>query len=104
VLKDKKGIKKYFLAEWGKEYSSGEFQNKLSLDLARYTYIDIYIGNAYGWIKDYINAEFVSLSKMTYSHEIAKVLLMEQIYRYMDNQVEKYLSGFTRNNMLKSLI
>lgn len=84
VLKDKKGINKYFLAEWGKEYTSGEFQNKLSLDLARYTDIDIYVGNAYGWVKDYINAEYISLSKMTYSHEIAKVLLIEQIYRYMD--------------------
>ena len=84
VLKDKKDIKKYFLAEWGKEYSSGEFQNKLSLDLVKFTDIDIYVGNAYGWIKDYINAEYISLSKMVYSHEIAKVLLIEQIYRYMD--------------------
>ena len=84
VSKDKKGNKKYFLAEWGKECSTSEFQNKLSLDLATFTDIDIYVGNAYGWVRDYINAEYISLSKMTYSHEIAKLLLMEQIYRYMD--------------------
>ena len=42
------------------------------------------MGNAFGWIRDYINAEYISLSKMTYSHEIAKLLLIEQIYRYMD--------------------
>ncbi len=41
------------------------------------------IGGAYGFEEDFLNKghAIISLSKLTMSHKIAKVVLLEQIYR-----------------------
>jgi 23S rRNA (pseudouridine1915-N3)-methyltransferase len=45
--------------------------------------INIFIGGAFGFNKEFLNKtqKVISLSKLTYAHKIAKVVLYEQIYR-----------------------
>ena len=45
--------------------------------------INFFIGGAYGFEKDFLskNDKVISLSPLTFSHKIAKVVLYEQIYR-----------------------
>ncbi len=69
------------LDERGPELSSVEFAEKL-MDKAR---ADFVIGGAYG-VSDEVReaaSETLSLSRMTLTHEMARVLLLEQLYRAM---------------------
>jgi 23S rRNA (pseudouridine1915-N3)-methyltransferase len=45
--------------------------------------INFFIGGAYGFNRDFLSKvnKVISLSKLTYAHKIAKVVLYEQIYR-----------------------
>jgi len=45
--------------------------------------INFFIGGAYGFNRDFLckSDKVISLSKLTYAHKIAKVVLYEQIYR-----------------------
>ncbi|WP_024953875.1 23S rRNA (pseudouridine(1915)-N(3))-methyltransferase RlmH [Sulfurospirillum arcachonense] len=45
--------------------------------------INFFIGGAYGFDKEFLSKtqKVISLSKLTYAHKIAKVVLYEQIYR-----------------------
>ncbi len=45
--------------------------------------INFFIGGAYGFEKEFLNKcdRVISLSSLTFSHKIAKVILYEQIYR-----------------------
>ncbi len=47
------------------------------------TNINFFIGGAYGFEKEFLNKcdKVISLSPLTFSHKIAKVILYEQIYR-----------------------
>jgi len=47
------------------------------------SHINFFIGGAYGFNKDFLKKcdRTISLSKLTLSHKIAKVVLYEQIYR-----------------------
>lgn len=67
------------LSENGKNIDSLEFA-KLLKDKNE---INFFIGGAYGFNDDFLNScDFViSLSKLTFSHELARILLLEQIYR-----------------------
>jgi 23S rRNA (pseudouridine1915-N3)-methyltransferase len=75
-----KQTKSYILLdEKGKALNSAEF-SKLLKDRE---VIDFVIGGAYG-VSDEIKKKAsltISLSKMTFTHEIARLLLLEQIYR-----------------------
>lgn len=63
----------------GKEIDSFEFANLLK-DNPK---INFFIGGAYGFEKEFLKrSDFaLSLSRLTYSHKIAKLVLAEQIYR-----------------------
>lgn len=45
--------------------------------------INFFIGGAYGFSKEFLQKanKIISLSKLTYAHKIAKLVLFEQIYR-----------------------
>lgn len=74
------------LDEKGKEYTSVEFAEKISKLLGsgkkRIVFI---VGGPYGFSKDiYQRAdEKLSLSKMTFTHEMIRLFFTEQIYRSM---------------------
>lgn len=63
----------------GKIIDSLEFSKLLSDKMS----INFFIGGAYGFEDKFINQcdKVISLSKLTMSHKIAKVVLLEQIYR-----------------------
>lgn len=68
----------------GKQISSPEFWEKLeSVSLAGKSTVDIVIGSSFGLhssVKD--RADFkLSLSKMTFPHQLARVMVLEQTYR-----------------------
>ena len=72
--------------ERGREYTSGEFalwmQKQMNSGRKR---LIIIIGGPYGFSERvYARADAkIALSKMTYTHEIAKLILTEQLYRAM---------------------
>ena len=70
------------LDETGKQYTSRDFSS-LIYDNLNYRHISFVIGGAYGLSDIIINkADIVlSLSKMTYTHEMARLILIEQLYR-----------------------
>jgi 23S rRNA (pseudouridine1915-N3)-methyltransferase len=63
----------------GKLIDSYEFSKLLNDKIA----IKFFIGGAYGFEQDFLKKSdaVISLGKLTMSHKIAKVLLLEQIYR-----------------------
>lgn len=67
------------LSENGKNINSFEFANLLKDK----NEINFFIGGAYGFNDEFLNScdYVVSLSKLTFSHELARILLLEQIYR-----------------------
>lgn len=68
----------------GKQLSSSEFSQKLDeTGISGKSTINFIIGSSYG-ISPYIKAKSdlrLSMSKMTFPHQLARVLLLEQIYR-----------------------
>lgn len=77
----------------GKELDSLEFATKLDKIQQEHSNITFIIGGSYGLsnnIKD--KADFhMSFSKMTFPHQLFRVLLLEQIYRsYKINNNESY--------------
>jgi len=63
----------------GKEIDSFEFSKIFDINTA----INFFIAGAYGFEKSFLREfdEVVSLSRLTFSHKIAKVTLFEQVYR-----------------------
>ena len=63
----------------GKIVDSFEFSKLLDGKMS----IKFFIGGAYGFEQDFLNKSdaVISLGKITMSHKIAKVVLLEQIYR-----------------------
>jgi 23S rRNA (pseudouridine1915-N3)-methyltransferase len=63
----------------GKELDSFEFSQKFDIN----TTLNFFIAGAYGFEESFLKKvdSVVSLSRLTYSHKIAKVVLFEQIYR-----------------------
>ncbi len=71
------------LAIEGREMSSITFSEKLDNIFTSYSNINFIIGGSYGIsesIKEKANLE-LSFSKMTYPHQLFRVILLEQIYR-----------------------
>lgn len=71
------------LDEKGKKFNSEEFASMLEKALEVYKCIDFLVGSDAGLDKNLINNvhETVSLSNMTFSHRIALIVLLEQVYR-----------------------
>lgn len=62
----------------GKSYDSQSFSRLLDSQHL----IQFFIGGAYGFEKEFLNlCQSISLSTLTLSHKIAKLVLCEQIYR-----------------------
>lgn len=82
IINEKKKLQKYLnnttfvLDEKGKELSSKEFAKFIK----KHEEITFIIGGANG-IDESIKKQAISLSKMTFIHEMTRLILLEQIYR-----------------------
>lgn len=83
-----KGIKNgayvIVLAIEGKQYSSEEFASKIEkLGVSGRSHIVFIIGGSLGLSEDVIKRanEAISFSKMTFPHQMMRVILLEQVYR-----------------------
>ena len=101
IRKESERIEKYIsqkdyvisLAIEGKELSSTELASKMDNIFISYSNITFIIGGSLGLskeIKDKSNM-LLSFSKMTFPHQLFRVILLEQIYRsYKINNNEEY--------------
>lgn len=73
----------YLLDVEGMEFSSIGFADLVKQGLANEKTIDFVIGGAFGVCQEVKQKaiKLISLSRMTFPHDIVKVLLLEQIYR-----------------------
>ena len=73
------------LDEHGKEFRSVEFADWLQKKMSSGRDLTLVIGGPYGFSKDvYARANGkISLSQMTFSHQMIRVMVIEQIYRAM---------------------
>ena len=73
------------LDEHGREFRSIEFANFLQKKMGSGRDLTLVIGGAYGFSKEvYDRADGkISLSKMTFSHQMIRLMAIEQIYRAM---------------------
>ena len=73
------------LDEHGREYRSIEFAEFLQKKMSAGRDLTLVIGGAYGFSKDvYQRADGkISLSQMTFSHQMIRLMAIEQIYRAM---------------------
>ena len=73
------------LDEGGKSFSTMEFSKWMSLKISSrdIKYLKLIIGGPYGFNKKYLNLfhEEISFSKMTFSHQMIRIFVLEQIYR-----------------------
>ncbi len=94
LIRQKEGerMKKYIkegaylisLAIEGKQYSSEAFSEKLQrLGVSGESHIIFMIGGSIGLSEDILRSsnELLSFSKMTFPHQLMRVILLEQIYR-----------------------
>ncbi len=78
---DKNSTENFFLLEeYGKEFSSIDFSKKLTSLSGCITFI---VAGTLGFSEEIkkLNLPRLSLSQMTFPHEMARILLLEQIYR-----------------------
>jgi 23S rRNA (pseudouridine1915-N3)-methyltransferase len=82
-----KNIKKndllFLLDEKGKNYDSREFAEFLKIKFQESKTIVFVIGGAFGFSKDLYSKSvgLISLSRMTFSHQIIRLFFTEQLYR-----------------------
>ncbi|KAA3596077.1 MAG: 23S rRNA (pseudouridine(1915)-N(3))-methyltransferase RlmH [Calditrichaeota bacterium] len=79
-----KGQNVFALTEFGKEYSTLQFVEKILKPVKTYGgELEFVVFGAFGISQEKIpkNWQKLSLSKLTFPHEIAALLLVEQIYR-----------------------
>ena len=77
----------------GKQLSSTEFASILEKANIEYSNITFVIGGSYGLSNDVINKNnyHLSFSKLTFPHQLFRIILLEQIYRaYKINNNESY--------------
>jgi 23S rRNA (pseudouridine1915-N3)-methyltransferase len=81
-----KGSYVFVLSEEGKQYSTIDFAKTLSQRMnSGYKKIVFLSGGPFGISADLKKKtnEVISLSKLTFTHELARVLILEQVYRAM---------------------
>ncbi|MDL1913354.1 MAG: 23S rRNA (pseudouridine(1915)-N(3))-methyltransferase RlmH [Bergeyella sp.] len=72
------------LDEKGKEYTSRQFASRIeNLMISPVKKINILIGGAYGFSEEIYEKshENIALSKMTFTHQMVRLFIMEQLYR-----------------------
>ena len=76
-------LRRYVMSEHGKPISSPNFARFLSQELEMYSGVAFLIGGPMGFSDEVITASDgqIALSAMTFPHEMARVILLEQIYR-----------------------
>lgn len=92
ILNQIKG-KTYLLAIKGKEYSSEDFAEELESLKLNNSQISFVIGGSNGVSNDVVKKipNKISFGKVTYPHNLARIILLEQIYRaFMINSGSKY--------------
>lgn len=84
-LNEKQEAKVILLSEWGKQLSSTDLSKKIysSFEKGTFKQIIFVIGGALGFTDDFQEKyrEKVSLSLLTFPHQIARLLFIEQLYR-----------------------
>ena len=69
----------YFLDEYGDNLSSKEFAYKLDKENGKIVFV---IAGALGYNREILkNKNLISLSRLTFTHTMARLILLEQIYR-----------------------
>ena len=83
LKKIKKNDLFFLLDEKGKNYNSREFADFLKVRFQESKTIVFVIGGAFGFSKDLYNKSkgLISISKMTFSHQIIRLFFTEQLYR-----------------------
>lgn len=84
LLKATSGIsRRIALAPNGRQFDSPELANFLKNQIGLYNRIAILIGGPLGLSPELLQQcqETVSLSRLTFTHEIARLILLEQLYR-----------------------
>lgn len=77
-----KNIKNFILDEKGSSLSTIDFSKKISLfNNDRVELINFFIGQPKGFSDENLKFNKISLSSMTFSHSLVRVILCEQIYR-----------------------
>lgn len=71
----------FLLDESGVEHTSAEFSNLVREWTVSDKDINLAIGPVDGWGEYKRTADLIALSKMTFPHELAAVMLVEQVYR-----------------------
>ncbi len=73
----------FLLDEKGKNYDSRDFAKFLKIKFQESKTIVFVIGGAFGFSKDLYSKStgLISLSKMTFSHQIIRLFFCEQLYR-----------------------
>ncbi len=92
ILNQIKG-KPYLLAIKGKECSSEDFAEELENLKLNNSQISFVIGGSNGVSNDVVKKipDKISFGKVTYPHNLARIILLEQIYRaFMINSGSKY--------------
>lgn len=92
ILNQIKG-KPYLLAIKGEEYSSEDFAEELENLKLNNSQISFVIGGSNGVSNDVVKKipNKISFGKVTYPHNLARIILLEQIYRaFMINSGSKY--------------
>ena len=78
----KKNATLYLLDETGKQYTSQEFARLVKQWNVSNQDVNLAIGPVDGWQEYKVgNSNLISLSEMTFPHELAAVMLVEQVYR-----------------------
>jgi len=81
IIKKTKGVV-YLLSEWGKEYETIKFKDLIFNHIHNSEPLTFILGSAHGFDKDFLKKhKSISLSKMTFPHLLARVMLIEQLYR-----------------------
>ncbi len=81
-LAEKPGHQLFLLSEGGKEMESKEFSEFLRPNFESGESFTFVIGPPEGFSKELKSeCKAISLSQMTFPHEVAQVLLLEQVYR-----------------------
>ena len=73
----------YLLDIYGKEYTSEEFASLIEKETLKTIIITFVIGGSYG-VSDDVKKKIsnkISFGKVTYPHNLARIILLEQIYR-----------------------
>ena len=83
IMRREKSLKIFLLDELGETYNSKQFATLIKKNFETGLPICLVIGGAYGLSADIKNkyTQTISFSKLTFTHQMARVLLIEQIYR-----------------------